>query len=248
MTFQVGVQLIPIRTTLASLLQTWRSLDELGVDSIWLPDHVMSRELEPHHECWSLLAAMACDTARARLGSLVSCNVFRNPELLAHTAFTVAGLSGGRVTLGVGAGWFEQEFRDYGFEGLTMPGRMRRLAADLPRIRGRLDTLSGGPDGRIPLLVGGNGERVSLRLAARYADACNVRCDLDAFHRKMALIDGYCRDAGRDPSAVERTVLIREADLEYVPLYVAGGASHVILLSLPPFPMEPVRRLMALAA
>jgi alkanesulfonate monooxygenase SsuD/methylene tetrahydromethanopterin reductase-like flavin-dependent oxidoreductase (luciferase family) len=248
MTFQVGVQLIPIRTTLASLRQAWRSLDEAGVDCIWLPDHVLSRELEPHHECWSLLSAMAVDTARARLGSLVSCNVFRNPELLAHVAFTVAGLSGGRVTLGVGAGWFEQEFLDYGFDGLTMPGRMRRLARDLPRIRGRLDALSGGSGSRIPLLVGGNGEQVALRLASRYGDACNVRCDPGAFDRKMGLLDRFCREAGRDPGAVERTVLIRETDLEHVPRYVAAGARQIILMSLPPFSLEPVRRLLALAA
>jgi alkanesulfonate monooxygenase SsuD/methylene tetrahydromethanopterin reductase-like flavin-dependent oxidoreductase (luciferase family) len=244
--FQVGVQLIPIGTTLDTLRAAWRRLDTAGVSSIWLPDHLMSRDLEPTYECWSLLAAMAGDTSHAQIGALVSCNVFRNPEFLAHVAYTVTALSGGRTVLGVGAGWFEPEFLDYGFGRGTMPSRLRRLAEDLPRIRSRLDSLGAGSRDRIPILLGGNGERVSLRLAALHADSVNVRCDPDAFRRKMEILDGYCLQAGRDPRTLVRTVLIQDANLEHVDQYVAGGATHIILSSMPPFCLEPVRRLLAL--
>ena len=245
--FKVGVQLHPQDTTIDDLRRAWRAADEMGVDSIWVWDHFFPLYGDPaasHFEGWSLLAAIACETSRARFGALVTCNSYRNPELLADMARTVDQLSGGRLYLGIGSGWFERDYDEYGYEFGTAPGRLRALGEALPRIKDRLSKLNPGPAGSLPILIGGGGEKVTLRLVAEHADAWNGFAD--SFAEKNAVLDEWCDRVGRERSAIERTVLL-SASSEVEPLLEAG-AEHLILGIGSPFDLDGVQKLLDLAA
>ncbi|HEX8581405.1 MAG TPA: LLM class F420-dependent oxidoreductase [Acidimicrobiales bacterium] len=249
--FKVGVQLHPQHTSIDDLRAAWRAADELGVDSIWTWDHFFPLYGPPdgaHFEGWSLLAAMAVDTSRAMLGMLVTCNSYRNPELLADMARTCDHLSGGRMYLGIGAGWFERDYAEYGYEFGDAPGRLRALGAALPRIRSRLAALNPPPIGELPILIGGGGERVTLRLVAEHADAWNTFGPPEKFAHKSAVLDEWCERIGRDPSSIERTVEIRvPEDFDHLDEYLDAKASHLLIGLGHPFDLSDVERLLAAA-
>jgi probable F420-dependent oxidoreductase len=200
------------------------------------------------HECWTLLAAMAVETRSAHIGALVSSDSYRNPELLAYMAGTVDQLSGGRAILGVGAGWFERDYQEYGYEFGDAPARLRRLGIDLPRIHARLEKLSPPPPHRVPIMIGGGGEKVTLRLVARHADMWNTFPPAEDYARKNAILDDWCERVGRDPREIERTVSIGmdivDADIDAL---LGAGAQHLIVRGAQPFDMAPLERLIARA-
>lgn len=243
---KVGVQLHPQATTVEDLRAAWREADAMGVDSIWVWDHFFPLYGDAdaaHFEAYTLLAAMAADTERARIGALVTCNSYRNPELLADMARTIDHVSGGRFVLGIGSGWFERDYAEYGYEFGTAAGRLRALGEALPRIEARLAKLNPGPVGPLPILIGGSGEKVTLRLVAQHADAWNAFGPPEAFRAKNEVLDRWCAEVGRDPSAIERTVAVRPGEVGDWAAYADAGAEHVIVMLGAPFDLGPVAEL-----
>ena len=248
--FKVGVQLHPQATTVEQLRAAWNAADALEVDSIWLWDHFFPLYGDPdaaHFEAYTLLAAMAADTRHAQLGALVTCNSYRNPNLLADMARTIDHISDGRFVLGIGSGWFERDYRVYGYEFGTGPSRLRDLNRDLPVIMDRLSRLEPPPRGRLPILIGGSGEKVTLRLVAEYADAWNTFGPPESFGRKNQVLDEWCARLDRKPTQVERTVAINTTEVDTWPAYLDAHAEHLIVMVGPPFDLGPVERLLRAA-
>jgi probable F420-dependent oxidoreductase len=191
---------------MADLRTAWKAADALGVDSIWVWDHFFPLYGDPsaeHFEAYTILAAMAADTSTARIGALVTCNSYRNPQLLADMARTIDHISGGRFILGLGSGWFERDYTEYGYEFGTAPGRLKELAAAIPVMNDRLGKLHPGPvNGSIPILIGGSGEKVTLRLVAEHADGFNTFGPLEHFAHKNSVVDDWCAKLERDPSTI----------------------------------------------
>jgi len=197
----------------------------LGYDHLWVYDHVETvPRREPTHvfEAFTMLAALSQQTMRVGLGQLVTCASYRNAGLLAKEAACVDVYSGGRLILGLGAGWFHEEYHSYGYDYLTNPERLAVLEETIEVIR-RLwteetVTYDGAHlhfDGAYcdpkpiqslpPVLVGGGGEKVNLRIAARRADLTNWQVGLNAFERKSRLLAGYCDEIGRPFEEINRT-------------------------------------------
>ncbi len=220
-----------------SLLAAGRRADVLGFDTLWTWDHlypIVGSSSGPMHEAWMTLAAWAQATERVRIGLMVGANTFREPALTAKMATTLDHISDGRAILGIGAAWFEEEHVAFGLEfGDGFPERLRWLGEALPVMRGMLRgerPTASGPryraravrndppplQERLPLLIGGGGERVTLKLVARFGDANNVGGGIEQVRRKEAVLLRHCEIVGRDPAEIERTtglgvVVIRDS-------------------------------------
>ncbi|MCE2465905.1 MAG: LLM class F420-dependent oxidoreductase [Dehalococcoidia bacterium] len=213
--------------------------ERLGFDSFTLADHFFSAlgpPQEPFMEAWTTLSALSVTTQRIRLGSLVSSNLFRNPALLAKMAATVDVISNGRLILGVGSGNLPKEYQMYGLSFGTPRERIGRLeealqvitmlwSGDQVDFEGRYYSLEGaicspGPlqKPRPPIMVGGDGQKATLRLVARYGDMCNIHGSPEAIREKLDSLDRHCGSIGRDPAEVLKTrhsfAIIGETDAE----------------------------------
>jgi probable F420-dependent oxidoreductase len=229
---RVGVQIQPQHADFDGMRRAWREAEELGVDSIFCWDHFFPLSGEPdgkHFEAISTLAALAQVTERAQIGALVMCNSYRNPELLADAHRTIDHISGGRAILGIGAGWFQRDYDEYGYEFGTKPSRVRDLRHALPRIKDRLGKLNPPPAGPLPILIGGSGPKVTLKLVAQYADMWHSFGDAEDFKRKNDILLGHCEAVGRDPAEIERTWGVHGDLLRNADALAEAGAQHLIL-------------------
>jgi F420-dependent oxidoreductase-like protein len=209
----------------ADILEIARHAEATGWDGVWMADHFMPNADDvggPMGECWTTLASLAAAVPRVRLGSLVTGNTYRHPAVLAKMAATVDQVSGGRVVLGLGAGWQENEHRAYGIDFATTAGRLARLDEACRVIKALFNERRASFQGEhyvlreaplepkpvqplLPLLVGGGGERVTLRIAATWADEWNIWGTPDTFRHKSSVLDRHCEDLGRDPGAIDRS-------------------------------------------
>jgi probable F420-dependent oxidoreductase len=204
---RIGVQIQPQHADFSAMQKAWRDAEELGVDTIYTWDHFYPLYGEPdgqHFEGIVSLTALAASTERARIGGLVFCNSYRNPQLLADEHRTIDHLSGGRVIFGIGAGWFERDYEEYGYEFGTAPDRLRALGRDLPLMKQRLAKLNPPAIGPMPFLIGGSGEKVTLKLVARHADMWHGFGDVETYTHKAQVLAEHCADVGRDPATIER--------------------------------------------
>jgi probable F420-dependent oxidoreductase len=246
---RIGIQLHPQQTSYADFADAVRRAEDLGADTIWNWDHFFPLSGEPdgpHFEGWTLLTAMATLTSRAEIGCLVTCNTYRNPNLLADMARTIDHISGGRLILGVGAGWFERDYREYGYEFGDGPSRLRELGRALPIIKERLTKLNPPPvRNPLPILIGGSGEKVTLKLTAQYADLWHGFGDPATFKHKNEVLDRWCHEVGRDPAAIERVGGTNPRGFDQLDAMVEAGATHLIMGWGAPWDVAPVKQLLA---
>ena len=271
-TVRFGIKTSPQFVTYQEVLRVWCEADQTpAIESAWVFDHFMPLgpdQTGPILEGWTLLAALAAQTRRLRMGVMVTGNTYRHPAVLAKMAATVDVVSGGRLDFGLGAGWFEAEHTAYGIP-LYSPGeRIQRLAEACEVIRRMWTETASNFEGQYyqlkqaycepkpiqkphpPFVLGGSGERRTLRVVARYADVWNFGGgDLDEFRHKNRVLDDHCAAVGRPSSELERSVqLVVDtaaigATQAAAQSFIGAGVTHIVLMLRPPYPEGIVQRL-----
>jgi alkanesulfonate monooxygenase SsuD/methylene tetrahydromethanopterin reductase-like flavin-dependent oxidoreductase (luciferase family) len=226
-----GILLFSQATTWPDMLDAVKRIDRLGYDHLWAWDHLYAIFGDPYQdffEGYTLLAAWARETERARLGLLVGANTFRNPGIVAKTITTIDHISGGRAILGIGGAWMEEEHTAHGIDfGSGFGQRLDWMDEATAAMRALLDgeTVTSEPGGhyqfnglihhpvpvqkRLPIMIGGSGEKKTLRTVAKYADMWNAMGTVDTMRHKIDVLRQHCADVGRDPSEIEFTLGIK---------------------------------------
>jgi F420-dependent oxidoreductase-like protein len=250
-----GILLPQAGVSYKTLCKTALASEALGFHSLWLEDHFfpwVGDASQDYYECWTTLSAIAAKTHTIRLGTLCTCQSYRNPALLAKMASTVDHISGGRLELGIGAGWYQADYESYGysFPPISVRARQLREAIQVLKVLWTEDpaTFSGEfysvKNARLhpkplqkphpPIWVGVGGERYTLKVAAELADGWNYgTLTPEAFRKKWEVLEGHCRAIGRDPKGIRRSLeififldeeerLARKAASEYERRYLGG--------------------------
>jgi F420-dependent oxidoreductase-like protein len=272
MQLSFGIKTAPQSTTYEAMKKIWLEADTIpSIEHARLFDHFMPINGDitgPCLEGWSVLSAFAALTNRLRLGLMVTGNTYRHPAILANIAATVDVISGGRLDFGIGAGWNETEHSSYGIPLYTPGERIRRLGEACEIIKRMWTETAPSFEGRYyqikdaycepkpvqkptpPFVIGGSGEKLTLRIVAQYADIWNfVGGDIDYFKQKSATLDEHCAVVGRDPQAIQRSIQIQVNPQELATAreqtrgYIEAGATHIILGLRFPYPDGIVQRL-----
>ncbi len=242
---RIGVQIQPQHADYPAIRRAVAAAEEAGVDVVFNWDHFFPLFGEPdgqHFECWTMLGAWAEATSRVEIGALVTCNSYRNPELLADMARTVDHISGGRLILGIGAGWFERDYTEYGYDFGTAGSRLTDLEQALPRIESRWARLNPAPTRKIPILIGGGGEKRTLRYTARHADIWHGFGAPDELARKHQILDDWARTEGRDPALIERSAGAGGSPEQVGDALLAAGTTLVTIgMDGPDYDLSPVK-------
>ncbi len=246
---RLGVQLAPQHAPYELIRDTAAELEDLGVDIIFNWDHFFPLSGEPdglHFESWSMLAALAEQTSRVELGALVNCHSYRNPNLQADMARTIDHISAkggtGRFIFGTGSGWFERDYVEYGYDFGTVGQRLDALAHDLPIIRSRWQALNPQPTRDIPILIGGGGEKKTLRIVAEHADIWHSFSDVPTLERKLGILAEHGRVVGRDARQIETSVEIRNRTMaEADELHAMGATLFTLGITGPNYDLAKVR-------
>lgn len=248
---RVGATVAPQHAPFERLREAWKTVDASGADTLWTWDHFFPLTGDPestHFEGYTLLAAMGEVTKTVQFGMLVTCNSYRNPNLLADMARTVDHISGGRHILGIGAGWFQRDYDEYGYDFGTAPERLKALDAAMPIIKDRLSKLNPGPvNGKLPIMIGGSGPKVTLRITAQHADIWNGGGSPEEAGARNKILDEWCEKVGRDPEEIERSVTVSPPfDQAMVEEYVSNGFGHIIIRhNAPEFDVDALHQLVA---
>lgn len=272
MKLRFGIKTAPQNTTYADMQRVWLEADRIpSIEHAWLFDHFMPIAGEisgPCLEGWSLLSAFAALTSRVRVGLMVTGNTYRHPAVLAKIGATVDVISGGRLDFGIGAGWNETEHSAYGIPLYATGERIKRLGEacevikrmwtqPVPTFEGRYYQIKDAycepkpiQKPAPPFVIGGSGEKLTLRIVAQYADVWNcVGVDLENFQRKSAILDAHCASIGRDPRTIERSVqpTVNPHDMQSTRQltrnFIEAGATHLILNLRAPYPTHIVQRI-----
>jgi probable F420-dependent oxidoreductase len=236
---RIAAHLHPQHGAYPDLRAALAAAEDMGFDLAYNWDHFFPLYGEPdgpHFESWTMLGAWAEQTTRIEIGALVTCAAYRNPDLLADMARTVDHVAGGRLVLGVGAGWFRRDFAEYGYPYGTGASRLDDLAAALIRIRHRLALVDPPPHRRLPIVIGGVGERKTLRLVAAHADGWHAMFPgrPELLEPKVAALLRWCDRLGREPGSIEWGVGVEPEDrdrflAEDAAVYLAMGFTQFTL-------------------
>lgn len=253
---RLGVQLQPQHANYRSIRDAVLRVEDLGVDVVFNWDHFFPLSGDPdglHFEAWSMLGAWAEQTERIEFGTLVNCNSYRNADLQADMARTLDHISAGdggtgRFIFGTGAGWFERDYDEYGYDFGSRGSRLNALAKAMPRIRARWAKLNPAPTREIPVMIGGKGEQKTLRIVAEHADIWHSFVAPDEIAHKLDVLKYWGDEVGRDVSqiTVSNELDRKGHDVEHADaLYDAGVRLFTLGVTGPDYDLAPVRRWLA---
>jgi len=251
---RLGVQIAPQHALYPKIRETILTLEDLGVDVLFNWDHFYPLSGEPeglHYESWTMLAAMAEQTSRVEFGALVNCNSYRNADLQADMARTIDHISAhstgvGRFIFGTGSGWFEKDYDNYGYDFGTVGARLDSLAENLPRIEARWAKLNPPPTRHIPVLIGGGGEKKTLKIVAKHADIWHSFSDPDTLKRKLGILAEHGEAVGRDTSVIEISTELRgRSEKDAQELRDLGTSLFTLGISGPDYDLAPVKKWIA---
>lgn len=230
---RIAVQIHPQHADYPAIRDTVLKAEEMGADMVFNWDHFYPLYGDPdgkHFEAWTMLGAWAEQTSSIEIGCLVTCNSYRNPHLLADMARTVDHMSGGRLILGIGSGWFRRDYEEYGYEFGTRGSRLDDLGETIPVVKDRWQRLNPTPTRKIPILIGGTGVKKTTRLVARHADIWHAMFPETPEEVAPAAdaLQGWCEELGRDPTTIEWSIGLEPDDArrvltEYADAYLEMG-------------------------